>query len=149
MLRYLLCVDVDGLEALVYCSDGDMRQGLNNLQATAAGCGVVNAENVYKVCDQPHPMLIAGMINKCVDGRLEDAYAPLMKLHNAGYAAADIITSIFRVCKSMDLPEYIKLEYIREIGFCHMRIVEGLDTLVQLSGLLAKLCERAAICKKG
>ena len=94
----------------MYCSDGDMRQGLNNLQATSAGFGVVNSENVYKVCDQPHPMLIAGMINKCVDGRLEDAYAPLMKLHNAGYAAADIITSIFRVCKTMDLPEYYKLE---------------------------------------
>lgn len=82
-------------------------------------------------------------------GRIEDAYAPLAKLHAAGYAASDIITSLFRVAKSMDLPEYIKLEFVREIGFCHMRIAEGLDTILQLTGLLAKLCETAERCKKG
>ena len=69
----------DGMEALVFTADGDMRQGLNNLQATAAGFGTVNAENVYRVCDQPHPMVLAGMISKCAEGRIEDAYAPLAK----------------------------------------------------------------------
>ena len=34
--------DDSGLEALVFTADGDMRQGLNNLQATFAGFGFVN-----------------------------------------------------------------------------------------------------------
>lgn len=34
--------DASGLEALTFTADGDMRQGINNLQATAAGFGFVN-----------------------------------------------------------------------------------------------------------
>ena len=41
------------------------------------------------------------------------------------------------------MPEELKLEFIKEIGFCHMRILDGLDSLLQLSGLLAKLCVQA------
>lgn len=29
---------------------------------------------------------------------------------------------------------------VKEIGMCHMKIVEGVDSLLQLSGLLARLC---------
>ena len=56
------------------------------------------------------------------------------------------------------IPEYTKLEYIKvskgqheshcrctdalqEIGFTHMRILEGVGTIIQLSGLLARLCK--------
>jgi len=41
----------DGLEALIFTADGDMRFALNNLQATSAGFGLVNKDNVFKVCD--------------------------------------------------------------------------------------------------
>jgi len=36
----------DGLEAIVFTADGDMRQALNNLQSTANGFGLVNQESV-------------------------------------------------------------------------------------------------------
>jgi replication factor C subunit 2/4 len=39
----------DGLEAIVFTADGDMRQALNNLQATFTGFGDVTAESVFKV----------------------------------------------------------------------------------------------------
>lgn len=39
----------DGLEAIIFTADGDMRQGLNNLQATHSGFKVVNRDNVFKV----------------------------------------------------------------------------------------------------
>lgn len=39
----------DGLEALVFTAQGDMRQALNNLQSTFDGFGFVNADNVFKV----------------------------------------------------------------------------------------------------
>jgi replication factor C subunit 2/4 len=41
----------DGMEALVFTAEGDMRYALNNLQATHAGFPIVNKENVFKVCD--------------------------------------------------------------------------------------------------
>ena len=48
----------DGVEAIIFTAEGDMRYALNNLQATAAGFGSITKENVFKVCDQPHPDLM-------------------------------------------------------------------------------------------
>lgn len=39
----------EGLEAIIFTADGDMRQALNNLQATYSGFRFVNQENVFKV----------------------------------------------------------------------------------------------------
>jgi replication factor C subunit 2/4 len=38
-----------GLEAIIFTADGDMRQALNNLQATHSGFGLVSQDNVFKV----------------------------------------------------------------------------------------------------
>ena len=65
-------------------------------------------------------------------------------LWRLGYACEDIITNIFRVCKTHPMGEFLKLEFIKEIGMTHMRIVEGVNSLLQLSGLLAKLCKKSA-----
>merc|ERR1711865_838229 len=50
--------DEPGLHALLFVSDGDMRQALNSLQACHSGFGLINQENVFKVCDQPHPAVV-------------------------------------------------------------------------------------------
>lgn len=42
----------DGLEALVFTAQGDMRQAINNLQSTFAGFGLINSDNVFKVSDE-------------------------------------------------------------------------------------------------
>ena len=48
---------------------------------------------------------------------------------------------MFKVTKTIpSLSEHAKLEFIKEIGFTHMRILEGVQTYLQLSGCVAKLC---------
>ena len=44
-----------GLEALIFSAEGDMRQALNNAQATHSGFGFISSDNVFQVCDQPQP----------------------------------------------------------------------------------------------
>jgi len=133
----------EGMEAIVFTAQGDMRQAINNLQSTQAGFGFINPENVFKVCDEPHPLLVKTMLEHCVSEDIEEAYKIMAHLWRLGYSAIDIITNIFRVCKNLDMPsEYLKLEYIKEIGYTHMRIVEGVDSIVQMSGLLARLCQK-------
>lgn len=134
----------DGLEAIIFTAQGDMRQALNNLQSTFQGFDHVNSENVFKVCDEPHPVLIKDMLQHCVNGNLDEAYKIMAHLWRLGYSAEDIITIIFRVCKNHNMPEYLKLEFIKEIGNTHLRIAEGVQSLLQMSGLLARLCKKAA-----
>lgn len=131
----------DGLAALVFSAEGDMRQAINNLQSTHDGFGLVSGENVFRVVDSPHPVKVQAMLKACWESRIELAVEGLEELWALGYSCHDIVSSMFRVTKSMPgLSEHARLEFIREIGFCHMRILEGVQTLVQLSGVVAKLC---------
>lgn len=138
-LEHLSFTD-DGLEAVVFTAQGDMRQALNNLQSTAQGFNHVSVENVFKVCDEPHPLLVKDMILNCVQCEYDKAYKILSHLWKLGYAAEDIVGNIFRVCKNTPMPEYLKLEFIKEIGYCHLRLVQGVKSLLQLSALLGTLC---------
>merc|ERR1711997_24557 len=131
----------DGLEAVVFTAQGDMRQALNNLQSTHEGFGFVKSENVFKVCDEPHPILVKDMLDHCVKMDIEKSYKIMAHLWKLGYSSEDIVTSIFRVCKTHNLPEYLKLEFIKEIGLTHLALVQGTQSLLQLSGLLARLCQ--------
>jgi replication factor C subunit 2/4 len=132
----------DGLEAVIFTADGDMRQALNSLQATANGFGLVNQDNVFKVCDQPHPVLVNSIVKKCLEAKIDEAYDGMKALFDMGYSASDVITIMFRVVKNYpSMNEYLKLEYIKNIGICHMRITDGVDSRLQLSGLLAGLCK--------
>jgi len=131
----------DGLEAIVFTAQGDMRQALNNLQSTHEGFGFVKSENVFKVCDEPHPILVKDMLNHCVNSDIEQSYKIMAHLWKLGYSSEDIVTSIFRVCKTHNLPEYLKLEFIKEIGLTHLALVQGTQSLLQLSGMLARLCQ--------
>ena len=108
----------DGLAALIFSAEGDMRQAINNLQSTVAGFGLVNGENVFKVCDQPHPIAIQNLLSNCQKGKIEDALEVLRELWGKGYSAVDIISTMFRVVKTMDsLPEYTKLQFIKVGAF--------------------------------
>ena len=132
----------EGLEAIVFTAQGDMRQALNNLQSTHEGFGVVKSANVFKVCDEPHPLLVKDMLTHCTEGKLDAAYKVMNHLWKLGYSAEDIITNVFRVCKTHPMPEYLKLEFIKEIGLQHMKIVNGTTSLLQMSGLVARLCSK-------
>ncbi|KAL4976172.1 P-loop containing nucleoside triphosphate hydrolase protein [Aspergillus desertorum] len=130
----------DGLAALVFSAEGDMRQALNNLQSTWSGFGLVSGDNVFRVVDSPHPIKVQAMIKACWEGKVDSALEVLNELWDLGYSAHDIISTMFKVTKTIPtLSEHSKLEFIREIGFTHMRILDGVQSLLQLSGLIAKI----------
>ena len=90
-----------------------MRQALNNLQSTCSGFGIVNADNVFKVCDQPHPLIVKAFLEACVEPDLDKALGLMQQLWNLGYSAQDIIVTVFRVAKTATMAEYLKLEFIK------------------------------------
>lgn len=137
----------EGLEALLFTADGDMRQAINNLQSTFSGFGLISAENVYRVCDAPHPAAIEAIVLACTRGELDEGQAGLEELLALGYAPVDIVNTFFRVVKVMSrerIDEPLQLEFIRQIGLTHMRILEGIASKLQLVGLLANLCIAAS-----
>ncbi|XP_049849859.1 replication factor C subunit 2-like [Schistocerca gregaria] len=138
-MENVIC-DEEGINAILFTAEGDMRHAINNLQAAHSGFGLVSSDNVFKVCDQPHPEVAKRIIKACEEGDLAEADKIMrLSLWKLGYHPLDIVTTLFKVLKLMEIPEYLKLEFIKEIGFTHKRILDGLPTLLQLSGLLARL----------
>jgi replication factor C subunit 2/4 len=90
-----------------------MRQALNNLQATHSGFGFISPDNVFKVCDQPHPLVVKEMLQKSSEGNIDEAHEFLESLWKDGYAASDIIGTMYRIARNMELEEYLKLEFIK------------------------------------
>lgn len=131
----------EGIAALVFSAEGDMRQAINNLQSTWTGSGFVGGDNVFRVVDSPHPVKVQAMLKAAQETKVDAAVEILRELWDLGYSSHDIISTMFRVTKSMPgLPEHLRLDFVREIGFAHMRILEGVQTFLQLSGCVAKLC---------
>ena len=120
-----------------------MRQAINNLQSTVAGFGFVNDINVFKIVDQPHPLVVKKMLSACClnnESNIDEAIDLLDDLWEKGYSAIDIVTLAFRVAKTLaGITELKRLEVIKEIGLAHMRVLEGVGTYLQLCGLFAKL----------
>ncbi|KAK7201799.1 replication factor C, subunit 4 [Novymonas esmeraldas] len=133
----------DGLEALLYLAEGDLRQAMNALQATHTGYGLVNADNVFKVCDQPHPVLVENIIAACVTKRnIEEAHKEMNRLLNRGYAPADVIATFFKVVQTnarLFRSELQQLEVLKVVGETTMRIAEGVGTALQLAAMLARM----------
>lgn len=151
-LRYVCKMEsvsysLDGLEAIIFTAEGDMRNALNNLQATHSGFGHVNQLNVFKVCDQPHPTTVKAIVDACTTGGMKSAVTKMEALWGSGYSGSDIIGTLFKVTKAHDMPEALKLEFLREIGFTHMRIADGVNTMLQLLGLVARLCQKSEVTK--
>ncbi|KAH8613329.1 putative Rad17 cell cycle checkpoint protein [Trypanosoma vivax] len=131
----------DGLEALLYLADGDLLSAANALQATCSGYGVVNAENVFKVCDQPHPLLVESIMSSCLRHDLAAAHKDIQRLLGRGYAVSDVISTFFRVAQNPKLfrDERLQLAVLQIIGETTMRIAEGVGLPLQLAAMLARI----------
>lgn len=134
----------DGLEALVFTAEGDMRHALNNLQSTTAGFGLVNEANVLKVCDQPHPLTARAIVAGVCTSDLAAAMSHMQALINEGYAGIDIVSTLFRVTRAQPLPEELQLALIKEIATTHMRVTDGVGNPLQLQGLVSRMFQTVA-----
>ena len=130
-----------GVEALVFTAEGDMRNALNNLQATVAAYGEVSFENVLSVCDQPHPDILKNVVQKCLQGQFSPAAENMSLLWKQGYSPLDIIGSFYRVVTNYEMNEHLQLRYLKELAVLRMRMLDGVDSQLQVDGCLAKLCK--------
>ena len=58
-----------------------------------------------------------------------------------GYSPIDIVNTLFEILKNSDLDDNIKMMMIKEVAFTNIRIINGINTLLQLAGLISRLCQ--------
>ncbi|KAG9394212.1 Replication factor C subunit 2 [Carpediemonas membranifera] len=133
----------DGIDALTFIADGDMRQAMCGMEATFAGKGDVTADNVYQVCDTPSPEQVKQMVAMASKGDFDGASGILMKLHGEGFAVTDLLSTVYRAVCYGELPEGMRMNFMRVVAETHLRVSQGSDTILQLSGMVGAMCMAA------
>jgi replication factor C small subunit len=130
----------DGVEALVYAADGDMRKAINGLQAAAVMGETVDEEAVYTITSTARPEEIREMVQKALDGDFTGARAQLdTLLTDVGIAGGDVIDQLHRSVWEFDLSEREAVRLMERVGEADYRITAGANEQVQLEALLASL----------
>jgi replication factor C small subunit len=130
----------EGVDALVYAADGDMRRAINSLQAAATTGDVVDEEAVYAITATARPEEIESMVTNALEGDFSRARATLdTLLTETGMAGGDVIDQLHRSVWEFDLSEREAVALMERIGEADYRIAEGANEQVQLESLLASL----------
>lgn len=130
--------DQSGVDALIFSAEGDMRNVLNGAQSTHNAFGMISHAEVFRMNDQPQPAKIRASLEASMRKDWKAAFAPVHECHKQGYSTQDIISTFARVTKTIDAPEHIKLEWLKEIGLTHMRVNSGATGLLQLDAMVSK-----------
>ncbi|RLM71470.1 replication factor C small subunit [Halorubrum sp. Atlit-8R] len=130
----------EGVDALVYAADGDMRRAINSLQAAATTGDVVDEEAVYAITATARPEEIESMVTDALEGDFARARSTLdTLLTETGMAGGDVIDQLHRSVWEFDLSEREAVRLMERIGEADYRIAEGANEQVQLESLLAAL----------
>lgn len=135
-----LAFDKEGIETVLYISEGDLRKAINILQSTAASGKSIERVTVLRTVGHADPERIREMLHQALKGDFNKARETLQYLIlEYGLSGTDVTHQIYREIPSLSLPDLQKLgitEYLAEVDF---RISEGASSNIQLSSFLAKL----------
>ncbi|MEM0286336.1 MAG: replication factor C small subunit, partial [Candidatus Methanomethyliaceae archaeon] len=87
----------DGMEALIYIGNGDLRKIINTLQAAAALSKKVDEASVLKVAGRVSPKELKEVLEKALSGDFSNARSKIMNLmFEYGLSGLDIIKQLHR-----------------------------------------------------
>jgi replication factor C small subunit len=130
----------DGMEALIYIGNGDLRKVINTLQAAAALGKKVDEQAVYKVSGRVNPKELRVVLEKALAGDFRTAQNELIKLLiEYGLSGLDIIKQLHREVIMLDVDEKTKLKLVEILGETEYRILEGGTDDIQLNAMIAKI----------
>lgn len=132
----------EGIDALVYTANGDMRRAINALQGAGVLGDVVDEDAVYKITSTPRPEEIESMIQSSLDGDYHQARMKLDELlTDRGLSGGDILSQVHRLIWEFDIPDDQAIDVMDRVGESDYRITEGADDRIQLEALLAGLAK--------
>jgi len=131
----------EGLEAIVFISQGDIRLAINCLESTYFGFNKITYDNVYKICEKPPQVQITTLINMCLAGSLKEAVNTMLQLKENGYCNNDILLTIINVLKEISIDESLRIRMLESASNAYMITNDGVDTDLQLLNCICDFYE--------
>lgn len=132
-----LTITNEGMKALLYVVEGDMRKSENLLQAASAFDEITD-EVIYHVSARATPEDIRKMMENALNSDFLAARKQLSDLLiNQGLSGNDILRQMHREVFNLEISDEKKIEIIDRLGEHDFRLVEGSNEKIQLESLLA------------
>ena len=140
----------DSIKTLIFISDKDIRQCINNLECIYYSFGSLTSDNIYTLIDKPRLYFINTIITMCLENNYKECMNTVMDLYNKGYTPHDILLTFMKyLFEDNDIinDKLEKYKYFSDIRFklyeiistVYIRINDGSDTLLQLCGCISKI----------
>jgi replication factor C subunit 2/4 len=134
----------EGLETIIFTGNGDIRQAINNLESIYNTFGKLTKENVFLICDKPKPHMIKAIFDYCIKKNVIKAIEYIIDLKNLGYSGNDILLTMINMIKDNYEISYMddltKIKFMKEISRTYIKVNNGTDTLLQLTGCVSRIC---------
>ncbi|MEL4305627.1 replication factor C small subunit [Methanococcoides sp. LMO-2] len=128
----------DGMEALKYVAQGDMRKAINALQAAALFDKTIHRDAIYRITATAHPEEIMELLKTALSGNFVLARRKLDTLMlEKGLSGEDVVGQIYRAIFDMDVAGQRMVDLMDMIGEVDFRLTEGANERIQLDALLA------------
>jgi len=124
----------DGLDAVMNVSHGDIRASLGCLQGISGIGRVVDDEFIYKLNGVPNLKVLEEIIAGLKRKETARALEVFDELWSQGFESTDILDGFFRIGKSQDNYELLKV-----VGKYQLRVNEGVNSKLQFYGLFSEL----------
>lgn len=133
----------DGIEALVYASNGDMRSGINGLQAVSILDGEADEERVYSITNTVKPEDAVSVIETAIDGDFISARNKTRELMDEnGVAATELLDQFYRILWADDkIDDGVATDVADAIADADYRITQGANESIQMDGFLSELTD--------
>ena len=136
----------EGINVLIFVSDQDIRQAINNLECIYYSLGQLNESNVYKLIDKPKPYYISEILESCYTSDYVKTINTVKSLYYKGYTPNDILLTFMKYLFETNIDtlnqvikEETKLKIYEIISLSYIRANAGIDTLLQLCGCVSKI----------
>ena len=128
----------EGMDALLYVAQGDLRKATNILQVSASLGEKIDADVIYKTSATGKPEELKEMLELALRGEFMPARNHLdTLLVNYGLSGEDIIKQIHRALFDLDMDELARVRLIERTGEIEFRMIEGSNPRIQIEALLA------------
>ncbi|MFQ5815338.1 MAG: replication factor C small subunit [Candidatus Hydrothermarchaeaceae archaeon] len=129
----------DGLGALLYASEGDLRRAINLLQSASSTAEELNKDVIYRIMAKATPEEVREILNLALAGNFLDARTKLRDLMiTYGMSGEDLVEQFHREVFKLPIQEAAKVKLVDTIGEYDFRLVEGSNEIIQLEALLAQ-----------
>ncbi len=134
--------DDEGIKELLFCSNYDIRQCINNLECILYSYQKLSEETVDYIIDIPKIHLLKEIIKECYNKNLPKVLSILKELYESGYSANDIILTFMKYIENKDDEDdfiikcYIEVYKILSQSFIKINLI---DNMVQLSACMVEI----------